>query len=354
MKSELEVTLPAAPPNITDAQGFPRFGTYAGGLREVDFNGLRGPYQLPLPVRLMKEKKWLYTFIATPKVVVLCAVLDLRYTTNAFCTVVDLERRRALFDQSFLNVPGPHVVVGDRPGDGCDVRFRTVGATVSLQRPTGEPQFRLDVDVSRARTLLEPSMSLRARLTPSDASPIAVIAPVADDGVVNVTQKTVNLGVSGEVDAGGRHFLLDGGVAGMDFTHGYLARHTAWRWAFGCGRLPDGRRLSFNLVEGFNEASEKTNENALWVDDRMIPLGRARFAFDRSELLDPWTVSTDDGVLTMSFKAIHAHRELRDYKLLRSKFVQPVGLFSGEVTVDGCRLRFDAVPGVTEDQDVLW
>lgn len=354
MKSELDASLPTAPPNITDAQGYPRFGTYAGGLREVDFGGLRGPYQLPLPVRVLKEKKWLYTFIATPKVVVLCAVLDLRYTTNAFCTVVDLERRRALFDQSFLNVPGPHVVIADRPGDGCDVRFRTVGARFSLQRPAGDPQFRLEVSVSRARTLLAPPMNLRAQLTPSSALPIAVIAPVADDGVVNVTQKTANLGVTGSIEVGGRHFPLDGGVAGMDFTHGYLARRTAWRWAFGCGRLADGTRLSFNVVEGFNEASEKTNENALWLGERLIPLGRAKFSFDKRELLDPWTVATDDGVLRLGFKPIHAHRELRDYKLLRSNFTQPVGLFSGEARVDGRTLRFEAVPGVTEDQDVLW
>lgn len=347
-------TLPAAPSQVADAEGYPRFGTYAGSLRTADLSALRGPYQLPLPARLLKQKKWVYALIATPRVVVLCAVIDLRYTRSAFCTVVDLVARRALFDQSFLNLPGPQVSIADHPGEGCAARFRTLGARLELRRPAGQADFELEVGVSRARTLPVPGLSLRARLTPTGAPPITVIAPVAEDGVVNVTQKTVNLAVSGELEVSGRHFPLDTGLAGMDFTHGYLARRTAWRWAFGCGRLADGRRLSFNLVEGFNEASEKTNENALWLGERLLPLGRARFTFNKADPLDPWTVTTADGVLSLSFKPIHAHRELRDYKLVRSRFVQPVGLFSGEAVVEGEKVAFAAVPGVTEDQDVLW
>ena len=40
--------------------------------------------------------------------------------------------------------------------------------------------------------------------------------------------------------------------------------------------------------------------------------------------------------------------------LVKSRFVQPVGLFRGHVKVQGERYPFERVPGVTEDQEILW
>ena len=40
--------------------------------------------------------------------------------------------------------------------------------------------------------------------------------------------------------------------------------------------------------------------------------------------------------------------------LLRSHFVQPLGFFSGRLRFRGRDLTFDELPGVTEDQDMLW
>jgi hypothetical protein len=143
-------------------------------------------------------------------------------------------------------------------------------------------------------------------------------------------------------------------VGGLDYTNGYLARRTSWRWGFGCGRLADGAPVGFNLVEGFNESRDDVNENAVWVDGRLFPVGRARFNWNKADVLDRWTVDSVDGALKLSFKPIALHREHRDLKVIKSYFAQPVGLWEGTLTVDGKVHRLEAIPGVAEDQDVTW
>ena len=45
----------------------------------------------------------------------------------------------------------------------------------------------------------------------------------------------------------------------------------------------------------------------------------------------------------------------KDFGVVKSHFVQPVGVYAGTIAVPGrAPLALDGVLGVTEDQDVLW
>jgi hypothetical protein len=172
---------------------------------------------------------------------------------------------------------------------------------------------------------------------------------------VNVTLKSVGLLASGRMEIGRRRYSLDGGVVGLDTTHGFLARHTVWRWAMGCGRLEDGTPLGFNLVAGFNEVAEgSAGENVLFLGDQLEPVGPAVFRFNAADPLDLWRIETSDGALQLTFRALHAHRDVRNLGLLRSRFLQPLGFFSGRLRFRSRNLVLDELPGVTEDQDMLW
>jgi hypothetical protein len=123
----------------------------------------------------------------------------------------------------------------------------------------------------------------------------------------------------------------------------------------GCGRLEDGTRLGFNLVDGFNAvAPGAAGENVLFLGDQLEPVGPARFRFNSADPLDLWQVSTDDGMVQLTFRPLHAHRDVRDLLVLRSRFVQPLGFFTGRLRFRGSELTLGELPGVTEDQDMLW
>jgi hypothetical protein len=244
--------------------------------------------------------------------------------------------------------------VGDRPGAGLVASFRTLGGRISARRGEEDERYQLEVDVSRVRTGSLQSFQWNGELLVAGGPPaLTLIAPVEGDGLVNVTQKRGGLLALGSLEAGGKRFRLDGGVGGLDYTQGYLARHTSWRWAFAAGRLMDGTPIGLNFAEGFNEGAGD-NENGFWVGDRLYPLARARFEYDSKELLDPWRITTADGAVDLRFKPIYVHRDEKDLRLVVSHFAQPVGLFDGTVRVGGRTYTLVSVPGVTEEQDMLW
>ncbi len=343
--------LPAVPTSLADAAGQPRFGTYAGSLAEVNLARLRGPYALPIPIRFAKHKRWQYVMIATPEIIAVLSVADLGYTANAFACAVDLCERKVLFDASYMGLPSPFTLVANHPAEGAHARFAVPFARFFFGRSRGDDRYRVRVHLKR---FSGPRFSCSAEIAPSHAPPLTAIAPIPADGVVNVTQKWAGLAAVGTLEAGGQSYSLAGGMAGLDYTNGYLARRTAWRWAFAAGHLADGTPLGVNLVEGFNDASEEANENALWVGDRLISIGLAKFEYNRSNPLEAWRVRSADGAVDLRFAPVHAHREERDYKIVRSRFVQPLGLFEGNIEVDGKVVVVERLPGVVEDQDIVW
>jgi hypothetical protein len=348
------VKLPPAPPSIEDAGGAPRFGTFQGGLDVVDLSRLRGSYQPNRVDRLRMHKKWVYGFIATREVATLFAVVDVGYSSNAFALALDYASGQVLADAGMLGPPRPLVTVNDHPGAGLEVEFRRPDARWKMWRTFGDERFHGSVRLGLPIPFRKPKLELTWELLAAGGPPpLSVIAPV-EGGVVNMTQKWAGLLSFGALECEGRRWSLDGGVGGLDYTHGYLARKTAWRWAFSCGRLDDGTPFGINLVEGFNESRDDVNENALWLGNELIPLGRARFTWNANDVLQPWSVRTVDGALDLRFKPLAAHTELRDLMVVKSAFKQPVGLWSGELKVGDRTYVIKDAPGVAEDQSVLW
>jgi hypothetical protein len=335
---------------VEDALGAPRFGTYQGNLTTLDLKDLRGAWQLKGMARWLTHKRWLYGFVGTHEVAVLFATIDLGYASSSFAMAVDLGRQQVVAEGSALGLPAPQVHLNTHPGAGLDTAFRHPRLRARAWRAPHETTYRARVRLGALRRQLALDVDLR---TDAAGPALTVIAPV-DGGLVNVTQKWAGLAAGGELRAGGRTYSLEGGVGGLDVTCGYLARHTAWRWAFACGRLPDGTALGLNLVEGFNEADEHVNENAVWLGRALFPVGRARFHWNHDDVLDRWRVTTEDGAVQLTFRPIAAHREDRDLVLVRSRFAQPLGTWEGTVTVSGRTYQLAGIPGVTESQEATW
>ena len=124
----------------------------------------------------------------------------------------------------------------------------------------------------------------------------------------------------------------------IDDTAAYYPRHTSWRWCAGVGRARDGREVAWNLVSGVNDP-EADSERTVWVDGEPYEPPACSFASDLS--------AVDD----LRFHA-EATRERSDNLLLvRSRYRQPFGTFSGELP-RGIELA-DGY-GVMEDHDAWW
>ena len=183
------------------------------------------------------------------------------------------------------------------------------------------------------------------------ATPVTAVSRLGAERF-NYTQKLAGIPAEGEISVGNVRYQVRGELAGLDFTHGYLPRETAWRWAFTSAR-PDGRRLAFNLSEGFLRSGG--GENVVWLDGGPCSVGRVHFDFEPSAPLAPWRIESEDGTLGLTFQPEGYRAQNIDFKLVASRYVQPFGVFSGHVTtLTGERVEVDALPGVTEDHSARW
>lgn len=124
----------------------------------------------------------------------------------------------------------------------------------------------------------------------------------------------------------------------IDDTAAYYARHTSWRWSAGVGRTVDGRRAAWNLVDGVNDPPTES-ERTIWVDGEPSEAPPCRFADDLTAI---------DG-LEFATEATRTRRE--NLLLVRSRYRQPFGTFSGELA-PGVTLAEGY--GVMEEHDVWW
>jgi hypothetical protein len=151
------------------------------------------------------------------------------------------------------------------------------------------------------------------------------------------TRKQGGVPVSGSV-------LIDGirrpieARAVIDDTAAYYPRHTLWRWCAGVGEDSGGRSLAWNLVSGVNDPPEHS-ERTVWVDGKPQEVPPCRFADDLS--------SVDQ----LSFTAEAVRERQENLLLVRSRYRQPFGSFSGRLPggIDVARGY-----GVMEEHDVWW
>lgn len=357
--------LEPVPPCAVSAEGVPLFGGYEGIVATTGIAGLSADFRLggsdPMGVvqRRIRQKSWVYLVAATQEIAVTSALVNGAVTGSGFLMVTDLGTGEVIADTSRK---GALASVNDAPGDGLRAAYRLPGTRYALRRDGEVSRFRASVGRSiaslpgRSRPWIEVDLALTE--TGTGITAISEVEHGAESSV-SVTGKTAGLAVAGSVTVHGdgdpRTFSLDGGLGGYDYTKGFLPRNTAWRWAYGTGRLTDGTVLGFNMSEGFSGVGERSRENAVWIDGRPRALdARTRFEFDRTDVMRPWHVTTEDGTVRLRFDPVAAHNEFLDVKAVRSLFIQPVGHFSGEIDVDGTTHVLDRVPGVVEDSDILW
>jgi hypothetical protein len=250
-----------------------------------------------MPARhgLRPLKAWRYVGVFSPEVLACVALVRIGPVRQAFWAVWDREQQR-LHERTV-------------PGRG--------GVTLAF----GRAQVR------------EPDLALELQL--EERAGVECVCPSTD--AYAWTRKQAPVPARGTITIGGLTRELDA-LAVIDDTAGYYARHTRWRWSAGVGRCDDDRQVAWNLVSGVNDPPEHS-ERTVWVDGRPHEPPPSSFAADLS------------GVDGLRFHA-EAVRERRENRLVvRSRYRQPFGTFSGELAA-GVRLASGL--GVMEEHDVWW
>lgn len=332
--------IPPPPPIEVVVDGKPATGRYAGSLTEIDWSGLTGEFHRSALWRRFHHKRWHYVGIATEQCFIGVAIVDIGWTNAAFAYLFDRQSKTLLADFSQDGLPFLTARVSNQPTNGALSWFKHSGGTLRYEHVAGE-RYRLTV---QTRT----GLKIDARIDQTGAAPfLAAIGPVPQGGCAHSTVKSSALEVKGTATAGGQSFRLDDGVASFDYSNGLLARDTEWRWA-----SAHSRAVGFNLQHGYFG----NYENVLWLDGALIPLGQARFEFDAKQPLAPWHVSTDDGLLDLTFQPEGARQESKNLLVAASYYIQPIGTFNGTVKAapDAPPRRVDQLVGVTEDHRSRW
>jgi hypothetical protein len=325
--------LPDAPSSLSaPGGGVQPFGRFRGAVGDVSTAAWDRGAEWP---RRLQRKSWIYAGAYDEDLVVGYAVADVGYLGTAFLYVYD--RARRLRVEETLEIP-----FGWREGFHPSLRgawsFGLGGKRWRID-PAGDG-LRLRYDGRRL------SCDLRI---PSLDGGMTSIAPSARRPF-NHTFKRLNLPVELSVRVDERHFerSLPHGAA-IDFTLGYPPRDTHWNWACLQGTTADGRPFGLNLVAFFNDELE----NALWLGDRLIPLGRSAFTVGSPADLAPWTIRVDELDLALTFRPEGARQDRKNLGLLKHDFIQPFGRFEGSFR-DGAEVVKVSGYGVVEDHTSHW
>lgn len=330
----LEKGLPKAPESLV-SKGLPNFGIYKGEIRDMSWESLEAkPYNTK-----WHHKKWNYVGIAAGDYFFGIAVVHVGWSGTAFAYMFD--RKKEKVTKSYTSNALPLVTkceVQDKPFG--DALYSSFGQKIQFTR-TGDI-LKIVVDVKK--------LGIEAEVNLKDAPILCSVARA--NWIAHSTHKSSGLAITGHVVLKEHHKTKDvefdfddAAVASLDSSNGLLARTTEWMWASG-----HTKDLGFNLQHGYMGK----NENAIWVDGEIYPVGNATFEFDRKNPLNEWKITTDDGKVDLTFYPEGARSEEKALGVAASYYTQPIGLFRGTLQVEeGDPIEIEIL-GVTEDHESTW
>ncbi|MEZ4458688.1 MAG: DUF2804 family protein [bacterium] len=290
----------------------PCFGSYQGDSRW----GFKPSFRQSL-----REKKWQWFGAFDATMAVGGAIVDVGYACKVFLWAYNRVEHRWWLDATRTLTPRA-VVVADAAASGLVAR----GVGLSIHRNDNVWQISGEFE----------GCALDLTMT-ALAMPATAVCPTPAGW--NVTRKQAALRCSGTISAGASHTFVDGWGL-LDHSHGIMARETSWLWAMGGGATRDGEAIGFNAISGFNADLE----NFVWINDTVVALKRVTF-----EQGDVWRIHDESGALDLSLRVDATRSEALDLKLVRSDYVQPLGLWAGTIGGESVELY-----GVAENHRATW
>jgi hypothetical protein len=319
-------------------------GRHARPLRGSPFDGA------PPWVRF-RIKEWSHFALVADELMLTVAVVDAKYLQLAWCQLVDRrtghrfeERRQTPFLSARVSV--------DLWNDRSFARARGFSLELDDLLEEGHHRIRAEVQAGAGHPAL--SADVRAEHPLETNRPLIVALPLSKRRIM-YSHKSV-LEASGSIRIGEESIRLDPSrtFAILDFHKAQYPHHTWWRWATFAARDGEGRLIGLNATHNVVDDDARYNENGFWCDGTLHPLGPFRFRVDPTRLDEPWEISSLDDRARLQFRLQGRRHEDLNLGLVRSKFSQCYGTFSGVVHTDGGVHRIEDAFGLAEVHDSLW
>lgn len=339
-------TLIDTPPSLVMKGRVAEFGWFAGPMTCTNIVDT-GPAGVPAWARRFRLKQWQHVAVVSDELLLAFAIVDAGYLGSSFCHAYDRADRRHV-EHHRETPPGGVRVAAELWDDGCAIARR--GYAIDLGNMLGERRHTVDIDIAGDRQGPGIVAELELHDDPASTRPLVVALPINEPGRVLFTHKSP-CPVSGVVRVGDRRYTLDKTHtwALLDVQKTYYPYRTRWYWATFAGRVADGRAVAINLVKNMIADDERWNENALWLDGALHPLGAASFEVDSRDPKAPWRILATDGGCDLLFRPEGERAGNIEMGVISSRYRQPFGVFEGTARAGGETVAIDRVFGVVED-----
>ena len=170
-------------------------------------------------------------------------------------------------------------------------------------------------------------------------------------------QKINCLKAYGYAKLGDKIYNLDDCFGVLDWGRGVWTYSNTWYWSSMSG-MYNGKILGFNLGYGFGDTSA-ASENVFFYNDRAYKLKDVKFNIpgeeeNKIDYMKPWTFTSNDGNINMTFEPIMDRKALTDALIIKSLQHQVFGKFSGYIIIDGNKVEFENMLGFAEKVKNCW
>lgn len=331
---------------INNNAGKPQFGLHSQRIDKINWQDF--DYRSHMDKPHGRLKKWMdfnqFQFIglSNSEFMIGLAIVDIKISTLAFVYIYE-PKTQTYFEDSIIGLPWK-TQIQPYPETG-KAWFKNSKLNIEIDASN---QGICHISLKHKKLSLEADIKIDVHY-----EPLRVCSQAGYKGWV-FTQKSPALTATGTLEYNGKTTDLDSlnTLASIDWSAGFMRRHTFWNWASISSYLEDGRAFGLNLAAGVNETGY--TENGLWLDGKLFKLDMARFEFERFDEHSVWNVSSSDSCIDLKFKPLGKREEKRNFIISASNFRQYFGTFSGTIYTNDEKIQINNLYGLCEDHYAKW
>ena len=319
------------------------FGRYKEAIStpNIDAPGLLASWKL---------KRWHYQSVLTPQYFFAFALVDLGYAAKVFAYLVDRAHLTEKKEYSCLSPLARGLEFADSSVCGQSV-WEEGPNRLSVSYRNG---WHVDVDLLLDKSRIHGSFSVENE----EAMALLFKLP---NGQPAYTHKAAGLRAHGSLFVDHAAIDLREAVASLDWTRSVALRETRWLWCSLQGYNLRGYRIGLNLSSlVYDDDDGNSQENALWLDGQVYPLGGVTFSLPVNPRTQPWRIRSSDpsrAEVDLVFTPYGTREEQLNLGIMMSSFIQPYGSFQGTICATAAGLpplSVDGLFGVVETHHSLW